>query len=90
VTAVLSTDPLRVLYDGRATAEENWFERTGLAEEVDGELVPVDGGPVATSPYSDGALRYAAAVPLRLGGVRFFFEAAGPDGAHDLRTQVLR
>ena len=90
VTAVLSTDPLRVLYDGRATAEENWFERTGLAEEVDGVLVPVNGAPVATSPYSDGALRYVAAVPLRLGGVRYFFEAARPDGAHDLYTQVRR
>lgn len=90
VTAVLGTEPLRVLYDGRATAEQNWYETTGVATEVDGELVPVDGGPVATSPYSDGALRYAAVVPLRTGGTRFYFEAARPDGAHDLRTQVLR
>jgi len=89
VTAVLGTEPLRVLYDGRATAEDNWFETTGMATEVDGELVPADGGPVAASPYSDGALRYVVAVPLRRGGTRFYFEAARPDGAHDLRTQVL-
>lgn len=89
VAAVLGTEPLRVLYDGRATAQANRFETTGMATEVDGELVLVDGGPVAASPYSDGALRYVVAVPLRKGGTRFYFEAARADGAHDLRTQVL-
>jgi hypothetical protein len=45
-------------------------------------------GPVLRSPYSDGALRYVAAVPLPEGGTRFYFEAARPDGAHDLMTSV--
>jgi len=88
VTAVLSMQPLVVLYDGRAAADDNWHEITGLATEVDGRLVPALDGPVARSPYSDGALRYVSAVPLPSGATRFYFEAARPDGAHDLLTSI--
>lgn len=90
VTAVLTEHPLTVLYDGRATAEDNWHEVTGVAREVDGRLVADESGPVARSPYSDGALRYVAAVALPDGRTRFYFEAARPDGAHDLMTSVSR
>lgn len=89
VTTVLSLDPLAVLYDGRADAASNWFERTGLAVSSDGvALTPVGDGPVAFSPFADGALRYAAAVPLPDGSTRFYFEAARADGAHDLMSSL--
>jgi len=88
MTTVVRGEPMIVLYDGRARAEDNWHEVTGVARWRDGVLVPDPGGPVARSPHSDGALRYAAAVPLPAGGTRFYFEAARPDGAHDLWTSV--
>ena len=88
MTTVLSSEPLVVLYDGRASAAENWFERTGIARGGDGALVADPDGPAAMSPYSDGGLRYASAVPLADGRTRFYFEAARPDGAHDLWTSV--
>ena len=89
VTAVLSLHPLTVLYDGRARAEDNWHEVTGLAHDSgSGVLVAEPDGPVARSPHSDGALRYASAVQLDDGRTRFYFEAARPDGAHDLVTSL--
>jgi hypothetical protein len=88
MATVVSSEPMVVLYDGRASAEENWFEQTGIARERDGVLVADADGPAAWSPHSDGGLRYAAAVPLPAGRTRFYFEAAGADGAHDLWTSV--
>jgi hypothetical protein len=90
VTAVLSEEPLVVLYDGRARAEDNWHEVTGVARSTDGRTLVAEDLPVIRSPHSDGALRYVAAVPLPDGATRFYFEAARPDGAHDLMTSVSR
>ena len=88
VTAVLSENPLTVLYDGRARAEDNWHEATGVARSVDGLTLTADDAPPIRSPYADGALRYVAAVPTPDGRTRFYFEAARPDGAHDLMTSL--
>lgn len=79
--------PRSILYDGRPDAASNWFETTGVATWDGERYVAVDGPPVA-SPHGDGAWRYASAVPLPDGRVRFYVEAARPDGAHDLVTVV--
>jgi hypothetical protein len=92
VTAVVRRSGGRapvLFFDGRATAEENWCERTGVAVPgPDGRYRPVGDRPVAESPYRHGTLRYLTAIPLLAGGHRLYFEAARPDGAHDLYTQV--
>ena len=90
VTAVLARDPLVVLYDGRASVRENWFERTGVARSRAGSatLVADPGGPAASSPHGDGALRYATAVTLPGGRLRWYAEVAHSDGSHDLTTSV--
>jgi hypothetical protein len=79
------------LYDGRATAAENWEERTGLARAAgpDAPFAADPGGPVLASPHAPGGLRYADAVPLPDGTTRWFYEATRADGAHELRTVLL-
>jgi len=80
---------LTVLYDGRPDAASNWHERTGVAR-WDGERLIAEAGVLPlSSPFGKGALRYATAVPLPDGRTRFYFEAARPDGAHDLVTSVV-
>jgi hypothetical protein len=76
-----------VLYDGRPDAASNWFETTGVAT-WDGTALTRSAQPPIASPHSDGAFRYATAVPLPDGRVRYYVEAARPDGAHDLVTCV--
>lgn len=87
VTAVVAQRPLTVLYDGRPDAASNWHETTGVARWDGQRLVADDEDPVV-SPHSDGAWRYASAVPMPDGRTRFYVEAARPDGAHDLVTVV--
>ncbi len=83
VTAVLADG--RASYDGRATKEENWSERTGLAEptEQPGELVARGAAPVSTARYLD-------VVSLPDGGYRIYYESPLPDESHELRTELIR
>jgi hypothetical protein len=69
----------RAAYDGRATAEENWFERTGLTW--------LDGARLRPEPVAD--VRYLEAVALPGGGHRIYYEARLPDESHELRTELI-
>ncbi|WP_432541861.1 glycoside hydrolase family protein [Kineococcus sp. SYSU DK002] len=80
VTAVVDVGGGRELlaYDGRASAAENWFERTGWAT--------TDGVPVPDAPVTD--VRYLDVLDLPDGRRRLFFEARTPTGDHELRTAL--
>jgi len=84
VTAVLPDG--RAAYDGRATKEENWFERIGLAQLTGnrpGELKQTN---------EDAAVdaRYLDVVPLPDVGYRIYYETRLPDESHELRTELIR
>jgi hypothetical protein len=72
-------------YDGRASAAENWFERTGFAVGAG----PDDFVPVAGPFDRDGrTLRYVT-IARTADGLRLYFEAEREDGANNLRTVFL-
>lgn len=86
VTSVVPTgDGWLALYDGRASAAENWFERTGIALGSDPGSFTAAAGPI----QRDGrTLRYACVVPAD-DHWRLYFEADRPDGSNVLLTTVL-
>ena len=61
-------------YDGRATKDENFFERTGLAHARE-------------APVSH--VRYLDVLTLPGGGYRLYYEAPLPDESHELRTELV-
>jgi hypothetical protein len=76
-------------YDGRASAAENFEERTGLAfGPAPGALTAVDSGPAAQSPAAGRGLRYLSVVRLPDGRKRLYYELTRADGAHDLVTEL--
>jgi hypothetical protein len=81
VTAVLADG--RVAYDGRASKEENWFERIGLAQ-----LTP-DSRIEQTADDAVYDARYLDVVLLPGGGYRIYYEARLPDESHELRTELI-
>ncbi len=90
LTAVIDVGDRRfAYYDGRASYAENWEERTGVAvENGDGSFTPLTEAPVGTSPHRSGSLRYVDAVRVE-DGLRLYYEASRPDGAHDLYTELV-
>jgi hypothetical protein len=73
-------------FDGRASAAENYEERTGTASWTGSRYVAVAGP--ASSPFGGGALRYVSAVALPAGRLRLYYESATRSGSHELRTEL--
>jgi hypothetical protein len=82
-------DGVIAYYDGRASAAENFEERTGIAVgSLPGTLTAVGSAPVAQSPAAGHGLRYLSVLPLPDGRVRLYYELTRADGAHELRTEL--
>lgn len=73
-------------FDGRASAAQNFEERTGVARWQVSRYVP-EAGPVS-SPYGGGALRYVSVITLPDGYQRLYYESATQYGSHELRTEL--
>jgi len=81
LTAVLPDG--RAAYDGRASKQENWYERTGLARLTGGRAGELE-------QLGDDAVRdvrYLDVLALPDGGHRIWYEARLPDDSHELRTE---
>jgi hypothetical protein len=77
-------------YDGRASEDENYEERTGVAiGSKPSALTAYGNEPLAQSANNKG-LRYLDVIELASGGKRLYYELTRPDGAHELRTEVRR
>jgi hypothetical protein len=89
VSAVHYAGPTIVaFYDGRATASENFEERTGIATGTEPTVLSqLDDGPFAQSPHPPHGLRYLDMVALPGGGHRMYYEMTRADGGHELRTE---
>jgi hypothetical protein len=80
---------IAAFYDGRASAAENFEERTGIATGTEpAALAAVGTAAAAESPYAGRGLRYLDVLPLGEGRHRLYYEVTRPDGAHELRTEL--
>lgn len=87
ITAVHFADTMILaFYDGRASAAENYEERTGVAIGTSPDaLVAIGDEPFAQSADKRG-LRYLDILPLQDGSYRLYYEVATADDSHELRT----
>jgi hypothetical protein len=76
-------------YDGRASAAENYEERTGVAVGASPDALTAIGTvPAGAPPAGHGGLRYLTIVDLGDGRERWYYELTRPDGVHELRTEL--
>jgi hypothetical protein len=76
-------------YDGRATAAENYEERTGVATGIGpAALAAISPVPIGSGPDGSGGLRYLDIVDLGGGQERWYYEVTRADGLHELRTEL--
>lgn len=73
-------------YDGSASVEENYEERTGLVTSMDLRTFTrvTPSGPALVSPHGTGSLRYLDAL-VQGGHLWCYYEYAREDGSHELR-----
>ena len=82
-------DAVMACYDGRASAAENYEERTGIATGTEPAALAATGTTAAAeSPFAGRGLRYLDILPLGGGRHRLYYEMTRPDGAHELRTEL--
>jgi hypothetical protein len=80
---------IAAFYDGRASAVENYEERTGIATGTDpAALTAIGTTAAAESPYAGRGLRYLEVLPLADGRHRLYYEMTRPDASHELRTEL--
>jgi hypothetical protein len=86
----ITADQIVAYYDGRATAEENYEERTGVAAGPEPTALTAvsERAPLVQSPHGTGGLRYLNVVPLADGRRRLYYEMVREDQAHELRTEL--
>ena len=91
ISGLVWTPPVwTALYDGSASVEQNYEERTGIAISTGlrrfSSACPR--GPVFGTHHGPGGVRYAD--PVQTGSAcRFYYEYTREDGAHELRVSVV-
>jgi hypothetical protein len=84
-----SDDGVTAFYDGRATAEQNCEERTGIAEGAEpGALTALGTAYVGEAGHAGFGLRYLTVVDLGDGHERLYYELTNTRGSHDLVTEL--
>ena len=82
-------DGVTAFYDGRATAEQNCEERTGIAEGTEpGALTALGTTCVGEANHAGFGLRYLTVVDLGDGYERLYYELTNARGSHDLVTEL--
>ena len=92
ITCILYIPPVfNAFYDGSASVEENYEEKTGLAITFDlmNYYHVTEKAPILVSPHASGSLRYMDAI--RLGeDIYYYYEYARRDGSHELRVNKVK